>query len=117
MSWRDRIAKAVIANMREAGYPRRPDVVPQGHYDPAVPVAQQYEIDAIQRAESMFNDARGNRMQAAEQALQQMQTPHRVPRENIRREGTLGVLQSDEPLTLYPDWNQPATFNQRWGPR
>ena len=103
MSWRDRLTHAVIQNMQRRGYPRRPDVVPPGHFDPAVPVSDQYQIDAIQRAEQMLNAARGDRMQAAEQALQQTLTPHRMPRENIRREGTLGVLQSDEPLQQW--WN------------
>jgi hypothetical protein len=109
MSWRDRITQAVIERMR-GNMPHRPDVVPPGHYDPATPLAQQYQIDAIQRAETMLNDAKGDRMRAAEQALQGLQTPHPVAREQIRREGTLGVLQSEEPLQQW--WNIPTGIGQ-----
>lgn len=105
MSWRDRITQAVIERMR-GSMPHRPDVVPPGHYDPATPLAQQYQIDAIQRAETMLNDVKGDRMRAAEQQLQQLQTPHPSVREQIRREGTLGVLQSEEPLQQW--WNIPS---------
>jgi len=105
MSWRDRITQAVIERMR-GNMPHRPDVVPPGHFDPAWPLADQYQIDAVQRAERMLNDAKGDRMRAAEQALQGMQTPHPHVPEQIRREGTLGVLQSEEPLQQW--WNIPS---------
>ena len=103
MGWRDRITKAVVDSMQASG--RRPAVIPPGHYDPATHFADQYAIDSVQRAEGLLNQFKGDRMGAAEQALQDMRTPHPVMRENIRREGTLGVLQSEEPLMQW--WNTP----------
>jgi len=117
MGWREQIAARLIeaAKARDAkiiasgvGYPRAyPDKYPNAYQDLVSPHAAQQEINAVQSAERAFNDAKGDRLGAAEQTQQYLnelrsqpwQTPHRIN----PVEDTLGVLQSDHPLSAWWD--------------